>query len=93
MPALEGQEVLLPASLWAITPACKQVDAPRPPDPAPARLQRSRAGPRLLEKEGIGRPSTYASIIGTIVDRGYATLANNFAHPQLSPLLRYPRCW
>jgi DNA topoisomerase-1 len=29
-----------------------------------------------LEKRGIGRPSTYASIIGTIQDRGYALVQN-----------------
>ena len=31
---------------------------------------------RELEKKGIGRPSTYASIITTIQDRGYVTLKN-----------------
>ncbi|HEX2092156.1 MAG TPA: type I DNA topoisomerase [Longimicrobiaceae bacterium] len=32
---------------------------------------------KTLEAEGIGRPSTYASIIGTIMDRGYAERREN----------------
>jgi DNA topoisomerase-1 len=32
---------------------------------------------KTLESEGIGRPSTYASIIGTIVDRGYVERKEN----------------
>jgi DNA topoisomerase-1 len=32
---------------------------------------------KQLEAEGIGRPSTYASIIGTIIDRGYVDRVTN----------------
>ena len=37
---------------------------------------------RELEKRGIGRPSTYASIITTIQDRGYVTLNNKRFHAE-----------
>ncbi|MEX2582617.1 MAG: type I DNA topoisomerase [Gemmatimonadota bacterium] len=32
---------------------------------------------KMLEAEGIGRPSTYATIIGTIIDRGYVERQSN----------------
>jgi DNA topoisomerase-1 len=36
---------------------------------------------QTLEKEGIGRPSTYASIISTIIDRGYVRRVGNALVP------------
>ena len=36
---------------------------------------------RTLEERGIGRPSTYASILGTILDRGYVLKKRNGARP------------
>ena len=81
--ALEGQEVLLPALAVGDAPSCKGVEALGHQTQPPARYSEA-ALVKMLEKEGIGRPSTYASIIGTIVDRGYATLQNNSLTPSFT---------
>ncbi|MFM7634350.1 MAG: type I DNA topoisomerase, partial [Cyanobacteriota bacterium] len=81
--ALEGQEVLLPALKRGDNPACREVEALGHQTQPPARYSEA-ALVKMLEKEGIGRPSTYASIIGTIVDRGYATLAANALTPSFT---------
>ena len=81
--ALEGQEVLLPALKAGDSPSCEAVEALGHQTQPPARYSEA-ALVKMLEKEGIGRPSTYASIIGTIVDRGYATLAGNALTPSFT---------
>jgi DNA topoisomerase-1 len=37
---------------------------------------------KSLEEHGIGRPSTYAATISTIVDRGYVTVVERRLHPE-----------
>jgi DNA topoisomerase-1 len=81
--ALEGQEVLLPVLKVGDSPGCREVEALGHQTQPPARFSEA-ALVKMLEKEGIGRPSTYASIIGTIVDRGYATLQNNALTPSFT---------
>ncbi|MGA0988649.1 MAG: type I DNA topoisomerase, partial [Vulcanococcus sp.] len=81
--ALEGQEVLLPSLKSGDSPSCKGVEALGHQTQPPARYSEA-ALVKMLEKEGIGRPSTYASIIGTIVDRGYATLQSNALTPSFT---------
>ena len=38
---------------------------------------------KALEEHGIGRPSTYAATISTIVDRGYVRIEERRLHPEL----------
>ncbi len=71
--ALEDQEVILPPLRVGDTPACKELEAVGHETQPPARYTEASLV-KTLEKEGIGRPSTYASIIGTIVDRGYVQI-------------------
>jgi len=64
-------------------PQPKEVDALGHQTQPPARFSEASLV-KMLEKEGIGRPSTYASIIGTIVDRGYATIQGNALTPSFT---------
>nr|YP_002049366.1 DNA topoisomerase I [Paulinella chromatophora]ACB43156.1 DNA topoisomerase I [Paulinella chromatophora] len=80
---LESQEILLPALKIGDKPKLEQLYALTHETQPPSRYSEA-ALVKILEKEGIGRPSTYASIIGTIMDRGYAILKNNVLIPSFT---------
>ncbi|MBY0555501.1 type I DNA topoisomerase [bacterium] len=42
---------------------------------------------QTMEKEGIGRPSTYASVIGTIIDRGYVRKSGTALIPTFTAMV------
>ena len=68
--ALDDKEVILPTMEEGQKVDCTFVDALSHETKPPARFTEASLVQRL-EKEGVGRPSTYATIIGTIQDRGY----------------------
>lgn len=78
--ALDSQEVVLPDLKVGDKPQCKQLDALGHETQPPARYTEASLV-KTLEKEGIGRPSTYATIIGTIIDRGYAQMRSKALVP------------
>ena len=78
--ALENQEIILPPLKVGDTPDCKQLEEIGHQTQPPARYSEASLV-KTLESEGIGRPSTYASIIGTIIDRGYAQMRNKALIP------------
>ncbi len=66
----KGEDVILPEVEKGETLALQKIESEEKFTQPPARY--TEAGlVKELEKRGIGRPSTYASIIKTIVDRGY----------------------
>lgn len=68
--ALDDKEVILPKMKEGEVIDCTYVEALSHETKPPARFTEASLVQRL-EKDGIGRPSTYATIIGTILDRGY----------------------
>lgn len=69
--ALEEREVILPHLAIGDTPVCESLEALAHVTQPPARFTEASLV-KELEEDGVGRPSTYASIIGTIIERGYA---------------------
>lgn len=78
--AIENQEVILPPLQPGDTPTCQELEAIGHETQPPARYTEASLV-KMLESEGIGRPSTYATIIGTICDRGYAQRSGNALVP------------
>jgi len=69
-PAARGEEVLLPELSEGDTLTCKNIESDARQTTPPNRY--TEAGlVKELEKRGIGRPSTYASIMKNLQDRGY----------------------
>jgi len=81
--ALENREAILPALAVGDRPDCQDIEAVGHETQPPARFTEASLV-KTLESEGIGRPSTYASIIGTIIDRGYAQMSNNALVPSFT---------
>lgn len=67
---LEDRDAPLPELKTGETVNCKELDAQGHETKPPARFTEASLV-QALEREGIGRPSTYATILGTIQDRGY----------------------
>ncbi len=78
--ALESQEVILPALTQGDGLQCQKLDALGHETQPPARFTEATLV-KALESEGIGRPSTYATIISTILDREYAIRRGNALEP------------
>jgi DNA topoisomerase-1 len=68
--AIEDRDTPLPPLAQGDNPECTALEPVGHETKPPARFTEASLV-KTLEENGVGRPSTYASIIGTIVDRGY----------------------
>jgi DNA topoisomerase-1 len=84
--ALEEKEVRLPNLKVGDSVLCHEITTTEHETKPPARFTEASLV-QTMEKEGIGRPSTYASIIGTIIDRGYVKKMGNALAPTFTAMV------
>jgi len=82
---LDDQEAALPPLAEGAGLGCEKLESIGHETKPPARYTEATLV-RMLESEGIGRPSTYASIISTIQDRGYVRKSGNQLIPTFTAL-------
>ena len=83
---LESREVRLPQLKVKDAVRVQKVDPTAHETKPPARYTEASLV-QIMEKEGIGRPSTYASVIGTIIDRGYVRKQGNALVPTFTAMV------
>lgn len=83
---LESKEVRLPQLKVKDNLDLGKLDALAHETKPPARFTEASLV-QTMEKEGIGRPSTYASVIGTIIDRGYVRKQGNALIPTFTAMV------
>ena len=81
--AIEDKEVRLPNMKPGDSVTCLDLVAKGHETQPPARYTEASLV-KKLDIEGIGRPSTYATIIDTIVNRGYVTVVNHSLIPSFT---------
>ena len=83
---LAEREVRLPALKVKDSVKCTKLDPTSHETKPPARYTEASLV-QTMEKEGIGRPSTYASVIGTIIDRGYVRKGGTALIPTFTAMI------
>jgi len=83
--ALEDKEKPLPELKTGDAPSCTKAEAQGHETKPPARFTEASII-QYMEKEGIGRPSTYASTISTLLDRAYVRKAGNALVPTFTAM-------